>query len=101
MHIGSTSGSITRSGSAAGGSFWLPDISWRDMWAMVAKHQNVDYSTLDSKSGVVGGLVYGESYSHNQGLLMQYNSKSSSSSLWGPDVMLRVQVPLDVNYNHS
>lgn len=69
------------------------------MWAMVAKHHNV-YSKSDGKNGVVGGHVYGESYSHNQGLLMQYNSKSSSS-LWGADVMLRVQVPLDVNYNHS
>lgn len=44
--------------------------------------------------------MYGESYSRNPGLIIQHNSKNASTtSLWGTDVLLRVQVPLAVNHN--
>lgn len=100
MHTGG-SGNRGRSGSAAGGSLWLSELGWRDMWAMVAKHHNDDAET-DNDTDVVGGRIYGESYSHNPGLLMQHNSKNgASSSLWGTDVMLRVQVPLDINHSQN
>lgn len=101
MHTGGSSASSSRdgSGSAAGGSLWLSDLSWRDMWAMVAKHHNRD-SEGDTDS--TGGHVYGESYSHNPGLVVHHNSKSAlSSTSWGTDVLLRVQVPLDVNHSQN
>lgn len=101
MHIGSNRGGVSRSGSAAGGSLWLSEIGWRDMWAMVAKHFNVDPETDDNNFDG-GGHVYGESYSRNPGLIMQHNTKGAgTSSSWGSDVMLRVQVPLDVNYSQN
>lgn len=100
MHIGG-SGNRDGSGSATGGSLWLSELSWRDMWAMVAKHHNDD-PEADRDTAVVGGRVYGESYSHNPKLVMQHNSKNGlSSSSWGTDVMLRVQVPLDVNHSQN
>lgn len=97
MHISSSGGSSSGgSGSAAGGSLWLSELGWRDMWALVAKHHNND---PDRDPGGINGHVYGESYSHNPGLLVQHNSKSPvSSSSWGTDVLLHVQVPLDVNH---
>lgn len=65
---------------------------------MVAKHHNDDPET-DRDTGIVGGRVYGESYSRNPALVTQRNSRNGggSSSSWGTDVMLRVQVPLDVS----
>lgn len=101
MHTGGSSVSASRdgSGSAAGGSLWLSDLGWRDMWAMVAKHHNND---LEGNTGSTGGHVYGESFSHNPGLIMHHNSKNAiPSSSWGPDVLLRVQVPLDVNHSQN
>jgi len=78
---------------------WLSELGWRDMWAMVAKHHNDD---PEADRDVVGGRVYGESYSHNPRLVMQHNSKNGlSSSSWGTDVMLRVQVPLEVNHSQN
>lgn len=103
MHLGGGTGSASRgrSGSATVGSLWLSELSWRDMWAMVAKHHNDD-SEIDNYTRGIGGHVYGESYSHNPGLVMQHNSKNAaSSSSWGTDVMLRVQVPLDVNHSQN
>lgn len=100
MHIGSRVGSSSNGGSTPGGSLWLSDIGWRDMWAMVAKHYNYDQEA--EKPVSVGGHVYGEGYSRNPGIVMQYNSRSTStSSLWGADVMLRVQVPLDINHGQN
>lgn len=102
MHLGGSTGSASRgrSGSATVGSLWLSELGWRDMWAMVAKHHNDD-PELDNTGGF-GGRVYGESYSHNPGLMIQHNSKNAvSSSTWGTDVMLRVQVPLDVNHSQN
>lgn len=104
MHTGGSGANSNRgvSGSTAGGSLWLSELGWRDMWAMVAKHQNNDPEVDRSGTGSVGGHVYGESYSHNSGLVVPYNSKSAAStSSWGTDVMLRVQVPLDVNHSQN
>lgn len=100
MHTGA-SGSRSGSGSAAGGSLWLSELGWRDMWAMVAKHHNNDPEG-ESNAGGMAGRVYGESYNSNPGLVLQPNSKSASAlSSWGTDVLLRVQVPLDVNHSHN
>jgi len=94
MHIGSSGRSASRDGS-----IWLSEIGWRDMWAMVAKHHNYNLEA-DSDTSSIGGRVYGESYSRNPGLIIQHNSKNTATtSLWGTDVLLRVQVPLAVNHN--
>lgn len=101
MHVGGDrpNTSKSRSSSNTGGSLWLSELGWRDMWAMVAKHQN-DYSKTDSNSA--SGLIYGESYSRNPGLVIQHNIKSTgTTSSWGNNVLLRVQVPLDVIQNHN
>lgn len=103
MHTGAGGASASRSGtgSAAGGSLWLSELGWRDMWAMVAKHHNND-AEEERNVGGVGGRVYGESYNSNPGLAVQHNSKSAPAlSSWGTDVLLRVQVPLDVNRSHN
>lgn len=102
MHTGGSRTNARRSGSGSttGGSLWLSEFGWRDMWAMVSKHQNDDSET--DRGGGIGGHVYGESYSRNPGLMAQHNIKSAlSSSLWGTDVLLRVQVPLDVNHSQN
>lgn len=103
MHLGGGTGSSSRgrSSSVTVGSLWLSKLGWRDMWAMVARHYNDD-SEADNDTGGIGGRIYGESYSHSPGIVMQHNSKSAaSSSSWGTDVMLRVQVPLDVNHSQN
>lgn len=102
MHSGGgASASRGGSGSTAGGSLWLSELGWRDMWAMVAKHHNNDPEG-NKEINVMNGRVYGESYSSNPGLVMQRNSKSAASSnSWGTDVLLRVQVPLDVNHSQN
>jgi len=101
MHSGASGASASRNGpgSAAGGSLWLSELGWRDMWAMVAKHHNNDQEGERTVGGV-GGRVYGESYNSNPSLVLQHNSKSAPAS-WGTDVLLRVQVPLDVNRSHN
>lgn len=103
MHTGGSSVHSNR-GSTSGGSLWLSELGWRDMWAMVAKHQNNNPVADRGGIGNGGGHVYGESYSHNSGLVPPYNSNSknaASTSSWGTDVMLRVQVPLDVNHSQN
>lgn len=100
MHIGGGRVNTKRGGSSstARNSLWLSQLGWRDMWAMVAKHLNDDPKT-DTNN--VGGLIYGESYSRNPGLVIPRISKNvGTTSLWGSDVMLRVQVPLD-NHNQN
>lgn len=102
MHTGASDASASRSGSgsAAGGSLWLSELGWRDMWAMVAKHHNNDPEGERNVDGI-GGRVYGESYNSNPSLVL-HNSKSVPAiSSWGTDVLLRVQVPLDVNRSHN
>lgn len=102
MHTGGSSSNSNKggSGSTAGGSLWLSELGWRDMWAMVAKHQNDNPEADRGGTRSAGGHVYGESYSRNSGIV-PYNSKSSSTSSWGTDVMLRVQVPLDHSQNNQ
>ncbi|XP_015373420.1 PREDICTED: protein O-linked-mannose beta-1,2-N-acetylglucosaminyltransferase 1-like isoform X2 [Diuraphis noxia] len=103
MHTGASGASSSKSGSgsAAGGSLWLSELGWRDMWAMVAKHHNNDPEGQRNGEGT-GGHVYGESYNSNPSLVLQHNSKSVPAiSSWGTDVLLRVQVPLDVNRSHN
>jgi hypothetical protein len=107
MHVGGGGGgaaaaaSRSGSGSTAGGSLWLSELGWRDMWAMVAKHHNNDPEE-NKEIDVINGRVYGESYSRNPRVVMQHNSKSAASSdSWGTDVLLRVQVPLDVNHSQN
>jgi hypothetical protein len=103
MHTGAGGASASRSGtgSAAGGSLWLSELGWRDMWAMVAKHHNNDPEE-EKNNGGVGGRVYGESYNSNPSLIVQHSSKNAPAlSSWGTDVLLRVQVPLDVNRSHN
>lgn len=107
IHVGGNSNSATVGGSAvAGGSLWLPELSWRDMWAMVAaKHHNQDDNndngSKSDENGSYVGRVYGESFSRNPIPVVQNIGKNVASSSWGSDVLLRVQVPLEINNNNQ